>query len=382
MFYQDWSEFWWSSITGAHLAVTKVVDALSENSALIVQIPADMPWRQEMRSVIEDEFRKKTGYSEMIIEIIDASDECTEDESPGRFLLEKFAPNKEVRNGYRERSHKTIQEYIKEKSVLKNRVIWIKGFSEKQVGKWISFCKDYHSQSSENGLFVLEIRSEIPLQDSSEICSVRLFDCISGYDVLLLCSFIAEDIVGLSSEWKKYISTVASEICETDAEIASRLMEIMNIKKQAPLQIVSDLAELKSYSARGADKNSNHVFSLLRRGHIEKLERRLWRAQVKTLFPIIEMERIYVISCYQNELQKNLNENIIEQYNKRITNPFDVELGTLCYMMSNTIKNFCIKNKSIRDRIQFLHDCRNHLAHAHCCSLEEVQKLLDNLLIY
>lgn len=73
MFYQDWSEFWWSSITGAHLAVTKVVDALSENSALIVQIPADMPWRQEMRSVIEDEFRKKTGYSETIIEIIDAS---------------------------------------------------------------------------------------------------------------------------------------------------------------------------------------------------------------------------------------------------------------------------------------------------------------------
>jgi len=100
----SWSEFWWANITGAHLVISKIVEALTENCTVIIDIPVDLPWRHQMRSSAEDEFRKLSGISDTIIEVVDATDDVPVDVAPGRFLLDRFAQNKEVRNGYRERS--------------------------------------------------------------------------------------------------------------------------------------------------------------------------------------------------------------------------------------------------------------------------------------
>ena len=153
----SWSEFWWANITGAHLVISKIVEALTENCTVIIDIPVDLPWRHQMRSSAEDEFRKLSGISDTIIEVVDATDDVPVDVAPGRFLLDRFAQNKEVRNGYRERSQRSIQEYIIENTVLKNRIIWVKGMLNSQVSDWLSFCRDYNSNNEENGLFVLEI---------------------------------------------------------------------------------------------------------------------------------------------------------------------------------------------------------------------------------
>ncbi len=372
---QDWSEFWWTNITGAHLVVTKVVDALADHTAVIVDIPPDLPWRQQMRSVIEDEFRRKTGDSDRIIEIIDAADEVSEDTEPGRFLLDRFAPNKEVRNGYRERSQKSIQDYIRENDVLKSRVIWVKGLSRAQAAKWITFCRDYGRSAVDSGSFVLEVQGSTQKLDSGRMCSVRLLDCISSDDVQLFNSFIAAEKAGYSMEWRRYLSTAAASICDTDAEVSAHLLEQIDIKKQSPLTMLGELAGEDAYAARGAASDSEHVFAYWRRQDLQELEQRLWKAQVKTLFPLIEMERIRIITFYEYELRSILEERYIEQFSERITNPVALELGTLCYVMR---KFDCIRDQDLRDRIFFLHKCRNHLAHAHCCNVSEVRGLLDD----
>lgn len=367
------SEFWWANITGAHLVISKIVEALTENCTVIIDIPVDLPWRHQMRSSAEDEFRKLSGISDTIIEVVDATDDVPVDVAPGRFLLDRFAQNKEVRNGYRERSQRSIQEYIIENTVLKNRIIWVKGMLNSQVSDWLSFCRDYNSNNEENGLFVLEIQGGVHKQDNN-MRSIRLLECISNYDVQLFSSFIVEEKSALSNVWRRYLSTATAIICDIDAEIASHLLEIIDPKKQSPLDIIMEMASWQEYSVRGADDESNHIFMHCRNNNKKELEQRLWKAQVQVLFPLIEMERIKIIESYYRELQTTIEQKHIEQYGEKITKPIQLELGTLCFLMN---RYSCIRDKDARERISFLHKCRNHLAHAHCCSTSEVCELLD-----
>ena len=369
----SWSEFWWANITGAHLVISKIVEALTENCTVIIDIPVDLPWRHQMRSSAEDEFRKLSGISDTIIEVVDATDDVPVDVAPGRFLLDRFAQNKEVRNGYRERSQRSIQEYIIENTVLKNRIIWVKGMLNSQVSDWLSFCRDYNSNNEENGLFVLEIQGGVHKQDNN-MRSIRLLECISNYDVQLFSSFIVEEKSALSNVWRRYLSTATAIICDIDAEIASHLLEIIDPKKQSPLDIIMEMASWQEYSVRGADDESNHIFMHCRNKNKKELEQRLWKAQVQVLFPLIEMERIKIIESYYRELQTTIEQKHIEQYGEKITKPIQLELGTLCFLMN---RYSCIRDKDARERISFLHKCRNHLAHAHCCSTSEVCELLD-----
>lgn len=369
----SWSEFWWANITGAHLVISKIVEALTENCTVIIDIPVDLPWRHQMRSSAEDEFRKLSGISDTIIEVVDATDDVPVDVAPGRFLLDRFAQNKEVRNGYRERSQRSIQEYIIENTVLKNRIIWVKGMLNSQVSDWLSFCRDYNSNNEENGLFVLEIQGGVHKQDNN-MRSIRLLECISNYDVQLFSSFIVEEKSALSNVWRRYLSTATAIICDIDAEIASHLLEIIDPKKQSPLDIIMEMASWQEYSVRGADDESNHIFMHCRNNNKKELEQRLWKAQVQVLFPLIEMERIKIIESYYRELQTTIEQKYIEQYGEKITKPIQLELGTLCFLMN---RYSCIRDKDARERISFLHKCRNHLAHAHCCSTSEVCELLD-----
>ena len=61
----------------------------------------------------------------------------------------------------------------------------------------------------------------------------------------------------------------------------------------------------------------------------------------------------------------------------------DVELGSLCFMMRNKQENgfykymLYIPDEFDRDRISFLHDCRNSIAHVSICEPEQVRRLLD-----
>ena len=375
MLEQEWSEFWWNNITGANLVVTNIVNSLMQTSSVVVEIPSDLPWRKEMRSVVEDEFRRKTGYTEMLIEIVDVADEMPLSLTPGKFLLERFSPSRDVMNGYRERSHKTIQEYIRENKVLKNRIVWVKGLTHDLTGKWAGFCNDYAHDTLENGCFVIETHDDVKIKENPNLCKVRLTDCISECDVQLFNSFIVEKLSGNSSNWKKYIATAAASICETDAEVSFRLLMCNNFHDHCILEDIGQLANSDEYPRRGADAGSNHTFAHYRNGDRNYLEQKLWKAQVQTLFPLIEMERIMIIRCYESELREMVTENKVMQFNNQITRPIELELGTLCHRMNTT--KFSL-GKTVDERVQFLHVCRNHLAHAHICSVSEVRELLNN----
>lgn len=383
MFDISWEEFWWNNITGAHVVVSKVADALLENKMVVLKVPSDLPWKYSMRSSIHTAFQERTDTRDVIIEVIDAVDDNPSDLEPGRFLLQKYASSS-VARGYREKSKISMQNYITQKDIIKNRILWIKGLEGTVANKWIKFCKGFTPKTAVEGLFVLEIHSSVEPSESRFIEYIDFSDCVSSYDVQLFNGFVLdedEEIAYGSDLWKKYISTTAALVCNVDAEVSELLLREVDFRKESVSDGIARIAEMPDFFRRGAEDGSEHVLWLYRNNKTEELNHRIWASQVQVLFPVIEMERIEIIEKYRDAISQALTDNYIVQYGEQITDPMEVELGSLCFMMSHRQDIYMymlyIPDKTDRERIRFLHECRNLLAHVSICNPEQVRKLLD-----
>ena len=381
----SWEEFWWNNITGAHVVVSKVADALLENKMVILKVPSDLPWRHSMRSSIQAAFQGRTDAIDVSISSIDVVDDNPNDLEPGRFLLQKYA-SPSISMGYREKSKVSIQDYIAQKDVIKNRIIWVKGLDGANANKWMKFCKGFTPKSAAEGLFVLEVHGEIAPLGGKFMEYIDFSDCVSSYDVQLFNSFVLNEDEGLaygSDLWKRYISTTAAMVCGVDAEISELLLREVDFRQESAIDGIGRIVEQGDVARRGTEEGSNHVLWLYRNNKNAELKHRVWASQVQVLFPIIEMERIELISKYRDEISKALADNHITQYGELISDPMEVELGSLCYMMSHRqdqdhyMYKLYIPDEADRERISFLHDCRNSIAHASICEPEQVRRLLE-----
>ena len=336
-----------------------------------------------MRSSIHTAFQERTDARNVVIEAMDVVDDNPDDLDPGRFLLQKYASSS-VACGYREKSKISIQDYILQKDVIKNRILWIKGLEGTTANKWIKFCKGFTPKTAVEGLFVLEIHGSVIPPKSRFIEYIDFGECVSNYDVQLFNSFVLDEDAEIaygSDLWKKYIATTAAMVCGVDAEVSELLLKEVDFRKESAIDGVARITQMPEFSRRGAETSSEHVLWLYRNNKTAELNHRIWASQVQVLFPVIEMERIEIIEKYRNAINQVLVDNYITQYGEQITDPMEVELGTLCFMMSHRqdayIYMFYIPDQTDGERIKFLHECRNLLAHVSICDPEQVRRLLD-----
>ena len=376
-----WNEFWWTNITGPHRFVSMVAETLLDGRMAVLAVPTDLPWRYAMRGAIHYSFKERMEGSEVLIEPIDVVDDNPENMEPGRFILSRFAPST-VRRGYREKSKVSIQDYIKARNVTKNRIIWVKGLRGEVAQEWIRFCREFHSRSFQEGLFVLEVQGGVGQQEVKPLTLIDFGSFVSSYDVQLFNSTILDWQDRYPDPWKKYIAAVTASLCDTDAEISAILLEDMDFRTQSAMDGLASIAEDPDYARRGEEEDSGHVLWHTRHGNMEELKKRIWSAQIQVLFPIIEMERVKVIERGSGVIQEALDTNEIAQFNEPLARAIDVELGTLCYMMKTRTKHddslyiLYIPDEKEREWISFIHDCRNRLAHVSCCTSEQIGRLL------
>jgi hypothetical protein len=379
MSFAEWKEFWWNSITGPHAMVTKTVDLLLDKNTVVLIVPEDLPWRHEMRSAVEAAFKLKAEGSDTMIHQADAADDCPPDTEPGKYLLQRFAPP-EIRQAFREKAGIPLQTYMLKNAVLKNAIVWVKGLTPTQAGAWMKFCRGYAPSATEDGLIILEIQGDMPVSDTRRIKTVALSDFISNYDLQLFNSFILDDASGYTETWKRYISAVGAHLCEADAEVSETLVREIDFRSEEPLAGLQMISDSAAFERRGRE-NSRHVLARCRAGDVDELNKRIWSAQVQILFPLIEFERMEIINSQSGEIQRGLDTYEITQYNQRIAAPLDMELGTLVYNFSHRADAYnyyiYIPDDAVRERIRFLHACRNTLAHVKSLSVRQVSALIE-----
>ena len=374
----DFEEFWWNNITGPHSVVTKTSELLSTKFAVLLLVPGDLPWRHTMRSAIDAEFKRRSSMMDILIRPIDVKDEYLQDIAPGQFILRNYA-SESVKNEYRVGSGMSMQEYIKRNSVLKNTILWLKGFNNaEQVKDWVNFCSDYATGAVVDGLFILEVQDNMRLPAHSSIPKINFSEYVDSYNLLLFCSFLLDEQKELTAQWKSYIAAMVSNLCETDAEVAERMILETNFMNEEPLDVLSRIAKEPDFVRRG--EGAQHAFALLRNRNNLTLKKRLWSAQVQVLFPVIELERVELVRQWHAEIAAALAKHPEQRgygngSNEAIDDLCDIELGQLNHMIINHMLE--IPAPEIRSRIALLRTCRNLLAHGECCSAAQTGKLLN-----
>lgn len=373
-----WEEFWWNHITGPNVVVSSVVSALLNGKMVVLKVPSDLPWRHSMRSAVHTAFSERSDCSDVVTELIDLRNENARQMQPGRFILDRFA-TPTISRGYREKSKVTVQDYISAKDIIKNRIVWIKGIDPDVAGEWIRFCRGFSQRSAAQGLFVLEVNGNTSVTETNLLRVINFSDCVSNYDVQLFNSFVLGNQKQYSDGWKKYIAVCTAAICGVDAEISQTMLQSLDFRVESPLEGIRQIDQMPDFMRRG-ENGSNHVLWHYRNGDMALLEHRLWSAQVQVLFPMIELERVELIGRYERQIREVLASGGITQYNQILQEPMDVELGTLSYLMGAKMEDgfytLYIPSEEDRKRIRFLHTCRNQLAHASCCTPEQVEQLL------
>ena len=373
-----WEEFWWNHITGPNVVVSSVVSALLNGKMVVLKVPSDLPWRHSMRSAVHTAFSERSDCSDVVTELIDLRNENARQMQPGRFILDRFA-TPTVSRGYREKSKVTVQDYISAKDIIKNRIVWIKGIDPDVAGEWIRFCRGFSQRSAAQGLFVLEVNENTSVTETNLLRVINFSDCVSNYDVQLFNSFVLGNQKQYSDGWKKYIAVCTAAICGVDAEISQTMLQSLDFRVESPLEGIRQIDQMPDFMRRG-ENGSNHVLWHYRNGDMALLEHRLWSAQVQVLFPMIELERVELIGRYERQIREVLASGGITQYNQILQEPMDVELGTLSYLMGAKMEDgfytLYIPSEEDRKRIRFLPTCRNQLAHASCCTPEQVEQLL------
>ena len=378
--YNDYGKIWWHDITGPHTLVSKIISAIEDEKSVLLIVPFDLPWRKEMREEFQLSFSNQTPNGESFFYEIDVSDKCA-DIDPGRFLLEESNLPQQIKYGYRSNSKISIQELLIRHGALRNQIYWIKGLDNITAEKWIDFSRNYKS-SKDNGIFVIELPEEYLNNDAEieSLCMNNYREYVTGYDARLMDHMVLQQVCTIPQTLYSYIAALVYNLCDFDVEVASDLLNIFEWENDDYFSVLRALSEKSEYIKRGSGQNKDHIFSLIRNNKIDDIRQKIWTAQIQSFLPVIEMERKMIIDIYYDNIKESLQKNSIMQFHKRITDPWEVEVGTLYYMISTRkdISSYILylPNEETRNRIEFLREFRNTLAHLQTCGIAEIKKLL------
>ena len=335
----EWSEFWWTSITGPRNLCDAVVRALHNKTSVCLIVPDDLPWRAEMRGCIETKMHQLPDMEPFYVEFIDVEDECPDTTDIGRYLLERYALPA-IAAGYRGREK--IQKYMLNNHVLDNRILWIKGMNREQEQKWLRFCGEYIPSHESDGRFVLETCWIDREYERRGLTVIRYSDIINHYDLSLFNSiYLNREKRAYSPIWQQYAAVLCSLLCNTDAETSQALMKRCDFTSEDPIASMQIVAADDIYRRRG-EGNDGHIFGLIRDGNQSAIYTQIWKAQLQVLFPLLEIERVSFISRHRERIREALNEKyydyrtgrsqLIFQFGDTINEPDDAELGTIYRM--------------------------------------------------
>lgn len=345
---REYYEIWWEQITGPKRFVDRIVKNINDDKCTVLCVPDILPWGAEFREVIIRSYINSEKWFEIIdVGIGDIAD-------AGNYLLQKFAEDK-TKNSYAYHSHNTaIEKYLKDNKVLNNRIIWIKNISETALSKWTAFLRKYISNDNSEGTFILETCNEF--NKSEKINVLKYSDFVTIYDAHLFASIVASQSAN-EQLVHQYITNLADSLCGMNVEM-----------------MVNFINDTDFYE----DDITGSFIKYSDASDVE-LKHKIWTAQIKIAFPLIEVARVNFVDKYSHLIQDCLP---VEQFGEIIEDSYEVELGTLIYFLSSKYEevkgNRLVTSYQDYEDLHFLHKIRNKLAHVKCCSSEELHTLLLN----
>ena len=282
---------WWTKITNASGFLDSIVNTIQDNQSVILQLSDSIPWYTTMRNIVESELFKRnsmSSYKSIVDPVMD----------PGEYLFNEFC-KKEKRAHYRPGFGYAEFLAKSEDIVLNECILWVSEIDYDQVMKWWSFIECYNKalgKQKRGCLFLIETHADINLQEKKGVKKISYEKEIEHYDNYLF-NLIAASSLNEKEYFKQYIAEAVSNMFPEDIELSSSCISYGRQFLNEPLQVVKSIVDSKHRSdgARFVLKNTD-----------SELQKRLWEAQVKVIFPLLEKHKNIIVQKYYQEIEKLL----------------------------------------------------------------------------
>ncbi len=344
---------WWGQIGNSLRLLTKVTNNLRDCQSAVLQVPHNLPWRHDFYEAIDIRRSAFSGERRLVRLTWEAGMD------PGEFVLDELCSNR-VRADYW--PGQSYAEYLGSKSelLMNDYYVWVTGIHNKaDLSKWGEFVSQYHhvaKQLETSAVFILEYdgaNTDVPGVEKI-VYTVENYDC-------RVFSLEAAAALG-NTALRNYQAELALSICGNNPELCFALLmaglNLLNNPVQAAMEVVSS-----AYSSEGLPFVAPDE---------QQIQSSAWEATIVLLFPVLERYRMSFISKNETELARHLP--ISNSNGDRITDPRDLEIGALYYIVSSSSKVFATSDV---DAIRLCRKVRNLLAHNKIVPLDDVQKIYN-----
>lgn len=349
-------ELWWSHITKAHKFVEDIVSAASSGMSVALTLPPQLPWRNTLLEMVEEELKRENPKNsfEMF--------SCPEEEA-GAFLLRRYC-REETRAAYR--YGMTYASFLGrcEDTVLNDRYLWIRDIPTEKCGEWLDFVAEYqkHVTRKTPAVFILEVREGKTFHKAGKgIKRIRFDQNIGAYDKFAFCALAATENK-CKDYLRPYLAELVSTICKEDVELCAACVSLGSRFLADPAGAIEGIVKEQCRS-----DGERYAFSQTK----EEIRKRIWEAQLKNLFPVIEKYRGSFIQKHYEAIQKSLP--VRNSSGEEINLPEEVEVGTLLYLAGS---GAVFLEKREYEELKEYREARNALAHLEILELGAVDSIL------
>lgn len=347
-------QIWWEKVPNAVAFVSDIVENLLSEKSIVLSCSGNLPWYSCMVRTIKEAVKQQNSSKRF--------ESASNIHNPGDYLLKEFC-KPEKRAEYR-----PTKSYAKffagsDDIVLHGRYIWIKVNSKEQMDAWMSLVSEYikeRGRGKEMAVFILEWNGGRNLQSKKGITTISFDEYVSEYDRIVFCT-LASSSVGERPFIKDYLTELVANVVGNDIELCAACLRNYREFLKGPYKVICQVVndQIRSdgtdYSFSNNEENVNYL---------------IWRAQIKSIYPILEEYREEFVQKYASVIAKHLP--MVSSYGETYDEPSDVELGTLKYMADNGMLYLQAKEA---ERLKVNKEARNKLSHLAVLSLEEIQKL-------
>lgn len=346
---------WWNKISSAAAIINDTIANISEERSVILSLPHDVPEYEYLQERIYDGLRTcNRSFRCLNGDDISAPAEY--------FYFEDGYLDDNIRMQYRPRPDETKIKFLArcDDAGFNNYLFYVK--ADRNAVKWVSFINEYNSslpkRSSPHCVFMLELVGcdcQIPMRKNVEVVNWESY--ITSYDIEVY-SMICSSELKVSAPVKRYIADLAAGLSRGRIELCHEL--IAN-----GISLADNTAAVMRCTERDMHIDADEIVT------DEDINKIMWMAQIKQVFPVIEDARMDYIKAHSAEIEHCLP---IQSGYVTYEVPEDVEIGALCYLIVG--KSIYATHQEY-DALLRLRNARNRLAHIKSISFNELKEIIE-----
>ncbi len=357
------------SLPGPSSFVDNIENAVRDGSNVIVRFPIDIP------GGLKRELRERL-HSLFIWNYIDASDSSL---NPLAFLHQQISPDVSAFK------ISSIAE-LADNTSFQGRLIWVENIDNEMWPEWSTFLRAYSDACRNVDLMnrtvfiVLLSKGAIAGKITKEVALVS-YDFRGVVDMLDLFVLALREapVSNKPREYRALLAHMVAQVAQWDISLAGQLLALPLEEVLSPDNILRQYALDRGWTSETLNCWENgtqdgmpekpvvHSALLEVCGESRTVRQRIWAAQAAVLLPLIEEQRISLIS--QNS--RYLNLPIKTEDGRQIDDPLDLDVGQLAWHLDRRDKP-----KVLRKKIRSLRLVRNKLAHMEPLKPNEVLRVM------